>query len=104
MADVTVTVDTKFNTSPSLASGRLLVVGGEAGFTTYATGGVDMTVPGINNVVACFIESTAGFVFHYTPSSESVLAYKQSGASGALALVADAATITATAPFIAFGF
>ncbi len=104
MADVTVTVNTRFNTSPSLASGRLLVVGGEGTFTTYATGGVDMTIPGINNPVACFIESTAGFVFHFTPSDSSVLAYKQSGASGALALVADGATITATAPFIAFGF
>jgi len=104
MADVSVSIDGRFNTSPSLSSGRLLIVGGEATFTTYATGGVDLTVPGIKNMLACFIEPTAGFIFHYTPSSTSVLAYKQSGASGALALVADGATITATAPFIAFGF
>jgi len=104
MADVTVTPDVRFETNASLASGRFRVVGGEATFSTYATGGVDMTIPGINNVVACFIESTAGFIFHYTPSSDSVLVYKQSGASGALSLVASGATITATAPFMAFGF
>ncbi|MDD5065343.1 MAG: hypothetical protein PHQ35_11370 [Phycisphaerae bacterium] len=107
MADVTVTIESRLNTNNSLQSALargLLVAYGEATFSTYASGGVSMTVPGMNNVVYCDIESTAGFVFHYTPSSKSVLVYDQSGASGALDVVASGETITATAPFFALGY
>ena len=107
MADVTVTPETRLNANPSLQNAlarNLQVAMGTATFGAYETGGVTMSIPSLNNVVACFIESVAGYTFVYVPSTGKVLEYKQTGASGALGLVADGATTTATAPFVAFGF
>ena len=107
MAAVTVTPESRLNTNPSLQSALargLNMSMGEATFSTYESGGVTMSIPHLNNVVACFIENVAGFVFTYVPSTGKVLVYDQSGASGALDAVASGATITATCPFVAFGF
>lgn len=108
MADVTVTADSKFNTNPqinsSLARGGCILTG-EASFGVYESGGVAMSIPGVNNVLGVFFDGTiAGYVFRYVPSTGKVLAYDQSGASGALDVVASGTALAATGTFIAFGF
>jgi hypothetical protein len=107
MADVTVTPDTRLNANPSLQNAlarNLQIAMGVATFGVYESGGVAMDIPSLNNVVACFIESVAGYTFVYVPSTKKVLEYKQTGASGALDVVASGVTTTAAAPFVAFGF
>lgn len=108
MAAVTVTPDARHNTNPqiqsAIARGACIVVG-EASFGAYETGGVAMSIPGINNVLGVFFDGTiAGYVFRYVPSTGKVLAYDQSGASGALDLVASGTALAATGTFMAFGY
>lgn len=103
MAAVTVTPDTKFNTSPNPVRLKMLV--GEASFGAYESGGVSMTIPGIQTIVGVFFDPViAGYVFQYVPSSGKVLCYDQSGASGVLDAVASGTALAATGTFFAVGF
>uniref|UniRef100_A0A6M3L6L5 Uncharacterized protein n=1 Tax=viral metagenome TaxID=1070528 RepID=A0A6M3L6L5_9ZZZZ len=105
MADVTVTPDTRFNANPTQVHTGLKVIGGEAMLGAYETGGVAMAIPGMNNVLGVLFDPTiAGYVLRYVPSTGKVLAYKQTGASGVLAVVASGTAMAATGTFWAFGF
>ena len=105
MADVTVTPDARFNTNPTMLATGLKFLGGEAMLGAYETGGVSMTIPGMNTVLGVLFDPTiAGYVLKYVPSTGKVLAYKQTGASGVLAVVASGTAMAATGTFWAFGF